>query len=536
MSAICRTFHPFLALCLTLVAFLAFASTLLKAQSRNNISQWPSAQLKAEAESEAQQLWSTLLTQCGDTYYYAGSGLDMVSQTGQPIPYKNGLGGDVTKYEGVRMFVVPPGKGTAATQENAVRLGIVDGGIAIMASTTFSSGIRQQRNFGPAIDGPLSNTPLPIGGIQDPAFGAWYAKTFVSSLADISGGPGSGGSIRIHMQKENGEWKFSLIGLLASDPRSIYQIQPEHKFSCKETKALEDLSVVPDGCQIESTLRSTPRASEPLNLNLVNRIAGATKIYSVGQDGQETLRGTLKINTSGTIASPSNTYYVAKDDTDRCIEVTQTKTDDAIFRIEYPSTSQCSGWTTSDPPDKATRAMAISSGVLQGNLISSVSPVYPQGVSTPITRPGQPIVVALKARIGSDGHVRSLAVQETPSCEFANAAIAAVSQWVYKPATLGGQAVLTDSTVNVTFPLPVQSVNSGASPMPAPSQGSQLFQEYYAGCKAGDAKACEMVGYCYKGGREGVSVDLKLAKQYYDQSCSMGRKQGCIESKFVKVQ
>jgi len=498
------------------MALLFFVGAPMFAQSQNGVRKWPSEALKKEAEDNAKLLWEKILTKCGDAYYYAGSGLDNISKTGQPIPYKNALSfeapdgsvleGDVTKYEGVRFFVTPPIDGAAA-RENAARLGIVDGGVAVLEAETFASGNRQAHVFGRALDGPLSNVA---------------PNKLLDTLGKISGAPGSSGSIQIQMSKIKGEWKFSLIGIMASDPRTIFELNPDRKFECKETKPREELSAVPRGCEIESSLRSTPDALGTVNLEIVNRTAGAVKVYSVDQNGIKASRGSLKINTSGTIVGPTNTFYVAKDSAEHCIEVVQTKTDDSIFRVTYPgqrgkNADQCPAWkATGFTPVPGDRVISVSSGVLQGNLISSVPPVYPEGVSAPATRPGEPIRVVLDARIGRDGHVLSISVENAPSCEFANAAIAAVSQWVYKP-----NSNITDAPINVTFTTPPSEVNGGSAPSPdsvpgkspSPPSGSQLFREYSTACNNGDAKACAMVGYCYNHGREGVSKDPKLAKQ-----------------------
>jgi len=44
-----------------------------------------------------------------------------------------------------------------------------------------------------------------------------------------------------------------------------------------------------------------------------------------------------------------------------------------------------------------------------------------------------------------------------------------------------------------------------------------------------------MVGYCYLHG-DGVDKDPQKAKEFCEKACSMGRRSGCTEARFVKVQ
>jgi len=87
-------------------------------------------------------------------------------------------------------------------------------------------------------------------------------------------------------------------------------------------------------------------------------------------------------------------------------------------------------------------AVRISGGVMAGQLISRVDPVYPdtdaQGT------------VVLHAIIGPDGTVQQLSVISGPP-PLVKAAVDAVRQWTYRPYLLNGDPVSVDTTVTVSF-------------------------------------------------------------------------------------
>lgn len=92
--------------------------------------------------------------------------------------------------------------------------------------------------------------------------------------------------------------------------------------------------------------------------------------------------------------------------------------------------------------------IAVSSGVMQGMIVRQVVPSYP-----PIPRAAHiEGTVVLSATISKAGRIENLHVV-SGSAMFAQAAIDAVSQWVYKPYLLNGQPVEVETTVNVVFKL-----------------------------------------------------------------------------------
>jgi protein TonB len=94
------------------------------------------------------------------------------------------------------------------------------------------------------------------------------------------------------------------------------------------------------------------------------------------------------------------------------------------------------------------RVIRISTGVLQGQLLTKVSPVYPADARDKGIQ-GQ---VTLHIVVGKDGNIQSLDIVSGPE-ELRRAALTAVKQWKYKPYLLNGEPVDVDSLVLVNFNL-----------------------------------------------------------------------------------
>jgi len=104
--------------------------------------------------------------------------------------------------------------------------------------------------------------------------------------------------------------------------------------------------------------------------------------------------------------------------------------------------------TATAPPQEVRHIARISSGVMQGQLLKKVAPVYPQSAK----ESGLQGIVTLHAIIGKDGHVEKLEAVSGPP-ELRNAALDAVKQWTYKRYLLNGEPVEVDTTVIVSFSL-----------------------------------------------------------------------------------
>jgi TonB family protein len=106
----------------------------------------------------------------------------------------------------------------------------------------------------------------------------------------------------------------------------------------------------------------------------------------------------------------------------------------------------------SEPPAAAVQtsdtARSISGGVMAGNILSRVAPVYPPDAKSA----GIEGVVVLRAIIGKEGRIENLTVVSGPR-ELAVAALEAVKQWVYRPYLLNGEPTEVDTTITVNFQL-----------------------------------------------------------------------------------
>ena len=96
--------------------------------------------------------------------------------------------------------------------------------------------------------------------------------------------------------------------------------------------------------------------------------------------------------------------------------------------------------------DKPIGPARISGGVMAGQILSKVAPVYPPEAKA------QHIsgIVVLHALIARDGTIQNLTVISGTEL-LAQAAVTAVSQWTYKPYLLNGVPTEVDTTITVNF-------------------------------------------------------------------------------------
>jgi TonB family protein len=89
----------------------------------------------------------------------------------------------------------------------------------------------------------------------------------------------------------------------------------------------------------------------------------------------------------------------------------------------------------------------ISGGIVAGMNLKKVAPIYPEAAK------GNRVsgTVILRAIIGRDGHVYALRPVSSPDPDLALSAIAAVSQWTYKPYLLNGEPTEVDTTIVVNY-------------------------------------------------------------------------------------
>jgi TonB family protein len=79
--------------------------------------------------------------------------------------------------------------------------------------------------------------------------------------------------------------------------------------------------------------------------------------------------------------------------------------------------------------------------------IRNANPEYPRALHAS----GKEGVVVLDGHIGLDGSIRDLEVRNQPSPEFADAAVAAISQWQWDQTLLNCVPVEVFITITATF-------------------------------------------------------------------------------------
>jgi TonB family protein len=123
-----------------------------------------------------------------------------------------------------------------------------------------------------------------------------------------------------------------------------------------------------------------------------------------------------------------------------------------------------------------TRAARVPGGVMAGNIVSRVNPVYPAAAKAA----GVQGTVVLRAVIGKTGAVEKLTVVSGPE-ELQASAIDAVKQWVYRPYLLNGQPTEVDTTITVNYTL---GDGTGGAAAEAGTD-RQMFETGVADMKAG---------------------------------------------------
>lgn len=88
----------------------------------------------------------------------------------------------------------------------------------------------------------------------------------------------------------------------------------------------------------------------------------------------------------------------------------------------------------------------VSAGVMAGQILSKVVPVYPLDAKQAHIQGA----VVLRATIGADGLIQNLTVISGPEM-LQQSALDAVKQWVYKPYLLNGNPTSVETTITVTY-------------------------------------------------------------------------------------
>ena len=102
---------------------------------------------------------------------------------------------------------------------------------------------------------------------------------------------------------------------------------------------------------------------------------------------------------------------------------------------------------TADPPKVAPpQKLRVSQGVLDGNKIKDVQPVYPNMARIAHVQGD----VVIRATISKSGTIENLTVQSGPPM-LIQAAMDAVKQWRYRPYLLNGDPVEVETVITVKF-------------------------------------------------------------------------------------
>jgi len=170
-------------------------------------------------------------------------------------------------------------------------------------------------------------------------------------------------------------------------------------------------------------------------------LAAGSYTLETSAAGFRTLRATLTLN-AGENATRDITLQVGS------LEETITVTSNGQ-NLDAPPAPQPRRTPLAVPaydPAKHRCAQVTTGGCIEPpTKLVDVRPIYPWN------HRGAEAIVVLGARIGSDGLVKTVAVQSTPGPDFAQAAIDAVSQWQFSPTYLGGQPIDVDMKVTVNF-------------------------------------------------------------------------------------
>ena len=94
------------------------------------------------------------------------------------------------------------------------------------------------------------------------------------------------------------------------------------------------------------------------------------------------------------------------------------------------------------------RPLRVSAGVMAGQAIVQVPPVYPEEAKAERVQG----IVVLHAVVSKEGDIEDLVVVSGPE-QLSTSAIEAVRQWKYKPYLLNGEPVEVETTINVNYSL-----------------------------------------------------------------------------------
>lgn len=188
---------------LSLIA-LIWGTVQCSAQQYVTSQGWPSSNLQREAGTHAQQFWSTMLTKCGNGYYFA----DNQTPPGYKTSFTSADVEDIVEYVDVTFVLLPPRSTSMAERLDAEDAGLEEAGYAVLLPTIGRSGNMVTQKWGKRVDGPLS------GGPSNP-FRQSAGDPNATARSLIAGiqYPGIKGPLVVKMHKKKGEWFYDFWGL-----------------------------------------------------------------------------------------------------------------------------------------------------------------------------------------------------------------------------------------------------------------------------------------------------------------------------------
>jgi TonB family protein len=117
-------------------------------------------------------------------------------------------------------------------------------------------------------------------------------------------------------------------------------------------------------------------------------------------------------------------------------------------KIEKAAVRNVSYRPIAAPQPESAKPMRVSAGVMAGQVLSRVNPIYPPDAKAAHLEGA----VVLHAVISKTGEVRDLYVVSGPD-ELQASALDAIGQWIYKPYLLNGQPTEVETTITVNYKL-----------------------------------------------------------------------------------
>jgi TonB family protein len=117
-------------------------------------------------------------------------------------------------------------------------------------------------------------------------------------------------------------------------------------------------------------------------------------------------------------------------------------------KIEKAAVRNVSYRPIAAPQPEATKPVRVSAGVMAGQVLSRVNPIYPPDAKAAHVEGA----VVLHAVISKTGEVRDLYVVSGPD-ELQASTLDAIGQWIYKPYLLNGQPTEVETTITVNYKL-----------------------------------------------------------------------------------